>query len=169
MIKDCDVQRLLTTDTGSVMAQIIYDALGQTWAIALMSLISVAELLMGISLLIALSRQIHAFARDNGLPFVYNYLKAVHPKSKIPITASIFEGVFSVIMGLSILINTIAASALFSLLVAGNLFAWGVPALLILLPLGKLRFIPGPHHQLDYRHLELFYDHYADVSRLKLS
>lgn len=144
MIKDGDVQRVLATDTGSVMAQIIYDALGKNWAIALISLISFAQLLMAISLLIALSRQIYAFARDNGLPFVYNYVKVVHPKLKIPIRASIFAGVFSLILGLLILINATAANALFSLGIAGNLLAWGIPVLLILLPLGKLRFIPGP-------------------------
>lgn len=144
VIKDGDVMRVLATDTGSAMAQLIYDALGRKWAIALVSLICVANLLMGISLLIALSRQIFAFARDNGLPFFYSYVKVVHPKFKIPIRAAVFAGVFSLILGLMILVNATAASALFSLGLAGNLMAWGVPLVLILLPLGKLRFVPGP-------------------------
>lgn len=144
MIKDGDILRALETDTGSVMAQIIDDALGRKWAIALISLISFAQLLMGISLLIALSRQIFAFARDNGLPFVYNYVKVVNPLLKIPVRASLFGGILSLLLGLLILINSVAANALFSLAVAGNLVAWGVPVLLIVLPFGRKRFVPGP-------------------------
>lgn len=144
MIKDGDISRVLETDTGSVMTQIFYDALGKKWAIALISLISFAQLMMAISLLIALSRQIFAFARDDGLPFCYKYVKVINPLLKIPVRASIFGGILSLILGLLILINAVAANALFSLAVAGNLLAWGVPIFLILLPVGKLRFIPGP-------------------------
>lgn len=145
-IKDGDVQRVLDTDTGSVMAQIIYDALGKNWAIAMISLISFAQLLMAISLLIAMSRQVFAFARDHGLPFIHNYVKVVDPKLKIPLRATVFSGILALIMGLLILINATAANALFSLGVAGNLLSWGVPVFLILLPLGKSRFVPGPFY-----------------------
>ena len=48
------------------MAQIIYDALGKKWAVAFMSLIAVGQYLMSVSIMIALSRQIWSFARDDG-------------------------------------------------------------------------------------------------------
>lgn len=146
MIKDGDVARVMDTDTGSFMAQIIYDALGRNWAIAFISLIAFGQLLMAVSLLIAASRQIFAFARDRGLPFVHNYVKYVNPKIKVPIRATIFGGILCLVLGLLILINTTAANALFSLAVVGNLLAWGVPVLLILLPVGKSRFVPGPFY-----------------------
>lgn len=145
-IKDGDVSRVLETNTGSFMAQIIYDALGRKWAIAFISLISLAQLTMGVSLLVAASRQTFAFARDKGLPLIYNYVKYVNPKYKVPVRAVIFDGILCLVLGLLILIDTTAANALFSLAVVGNQLAWVVPVLLVLLPVGRSRFVPGPFY-----------------------
>lgn len=145
-IKDGDVMAILESDTGSAMAQIIYDALGKNWTVAFMSLIAFGQYLMGVSVLIAASRQIWAFARDDGLPLVHNIVKYVDPKIKVPINATIFGGVLSLVLGLLILINSTAANALFSLAVAGNYFAWGMPVLLVLLPYGAKKFHPGPFY-----------------------
>lgn len=146
-IKDGDVDAVLNSETGMVVAQIIQDSLGSRWAIAFMSLIAVAQYLMGMSILIALSRQVFSFARDDGLPFVYNIVKVINPKIKVPLRATIFSGIFSCVLALLILINSVAANALFSLAVAGNLLAWGVPIFLVILPTeGAKRFVPGPFY-----------------------
>lgn len=146
-IKDGDVDAVLNSETGMVVAQIIQDSLGSKWAIAFMSLIAVAQYLMGMSILIALSRQVFSFARDDGLPFVYNIVKVINPKIKVPLRATIFSGIFSCVLALLILINSVAANALFSLAVAGNLLAWGVPIFLVILPTeGAKRFVPGPFY-----------------------
>ncbi|KAG5417086.1 hypothetical protein I9W82_004719 [Candida metapsilosis] len=146
-IKDGDVARILNTSTGSPMAQIIYDALGKKWAVAFMSLISVGQYLMAISITIALSRQIWSFARDDGLPVVYRYVKYVNPRIKIPVRASIFAGILALLLGLLVLINGSAGSgALFSLAICSNSLAWGAPVVLILLPYGRKKFIPGPFY-----------------------
>ncbi|KGR14826.1 hypothetical protein I503_01725 [Candida albicans SC5314] len=146
-IKDGDVSRVLESDTGSAMAQIIYDALGKKWAVAFMSLIAVGQYLMSVSIMIALSRQIWSFARDDGLPVVYNFVKYVNPKIKVPIRATMFAAVLGILLGLLVLINGTAGSgALFSLAVASNVLSWGLPVLLILLPYGRKRFIPGPFY-----------------------
>ncbi|EGV62696.1 hypothetical protein CANTEDRAFT_115349 [Yamadazyma tenuis ATCC 10573] len=145
-IKDGDTARVLSTPTGSVGAQIILDALGKEWAVAFMSLIAFAQYLMGASTLIAASRQIWAFARDDGLPFVHKLVKKVDPKIKVPVNATIFGGCLSLILGLLILINSTAANALFSLYIAGNYLAWGTPILLVLLPFGAAKFEPGPFY-----------------------
>ncbi|CAI5759649.1 unnamed protein product [Candida verbasci] len=87
-IKDGDVYRMITTETGSPVSQLIYDSLGKQWAIALMSLIAFGQMLMAISILIALSRQVWSFARDDGLPMVYRYVKYIDPRIKVPIRAS---------------------------------------------------------------------------------
>lgn len=150
-IKDGDISRVLESDTGMVVAQIIDDALGRKWAVAFMSLIALAQYLMGASILIALSRQIFSFARDNGLPIVYNYVKVINPKIKVPLRATLFACCMGCVMGLLILINTTAANALFSLAVCGNLLAWGTPVLLIMLPTqAAKRFVPGPFY---HKHL----------------
>ena len=84
---------------------------------------------MGSSILTAISRQIWAFSRDNGLPFSF-WIKRVNKNLSTPINAVIFGGICSVIMGLLVLIGTVAANALFSLYIAGNYLAWSTPTLL---------------------------------------
>lgn len=145
-IKNGDVAAVMDSSTGLTMAQIIYDALGKEWAVAFMALIAVAQYLMGASILIAASRQIWAFSRDDGLPFFHNIVKVVNPRIKVPVRATIFGGCLSLIIGLLILVGPTAAGALFSLAVAGNTFAWGMPVFLVLLPTGRKRFVPGPFH-----------------------
>ena len=145
-IKNGDVAAVMESSTGLAMAQIIYDALGKRWAVAFMSIIAFAQYLMGASILIPASRQIWAFSRDDGLPFFYNIVKVVNPKIKVPVRATIFGGCLSLLVGLLILVGPTASGALFSLAVAGNTFAWGMPVFLVLLPTGKLRFVPGPFY-----------------------
>ncbi|WLF77325.1 hypothetical protein PVL30_001037 [Lodderomyces elongisporus] len=146
-IQNGDVSRLLASETGSPMAQIIYDALGKKWAVAFMSLIAVGQYLMAISMSIALSRQIWSFARDDGLPIVYKWVKYVNPQVKVPIRATVFAGIMSLILGLLVLINGSAGSgALFSLGICSNSLAFLTPVVLILLPYGRRLFVPGPFH-----------------------
>lgn len=146
-IKGGDISHVLDSDTGMVVAQVVLDALGRKWGVAFMALIAIAQYLMGCSILIALSRQVFSFARDNGLPFVYNYVKVVNPKIMVPLRATLFACTLACIMGLLILVNSIAANALFSMAVAGNLLAWGVPVLLVILPTDAAkRFVPGPFY-----------------------
>lgn len=146
-IKDGDVSAVLNSDTEMVVAQIVEDSLGKRWAIAFMSMIAIAQYLMGMSLLIALSRQVFLFARDDGLPFIYNIIKVINPRLKVPLRATIFSGILSCILALLILVNSVAANALFSLAVAGNLLAWGVPVFLVILPTeAAKRFVPGPFY-----------------------
>lgn len=137
-----DIEAVISTDTGFPLAQIFYDSLGRNWAIAFMSLISACQWLMGSSILTALSRQIWAFARDDGLPFA-SYVKVVHPKLKVPIRAVIFATVISLALGCLCLAGSAAANALFSLTVSGNYTAWCTPVLLRLTS-GRDRFKPGP-------------------------
>ena len=145
VIKDGDVGAVVGSASGQPLAQMVYDALGKKWAMGFMSLVAFAQYLMGASMLTAASRQIWAFARDDGIPF-HNFLKVVNPTLKVPLRAIVFGGCVGLILGLLILIDTTAASALFSLGVACNYVSWGTPILLVLLPEGKSRFKPGYFH-----------------------
>ncbi|KAG7661735.1 uncharacterized protein J8A68_004748 [[Candida] subhashii] len=145
-IKDGDLASVLDSPTGSPMAQIIYDALGKQWAVAFMALIAVGQYLMSVSILIAASRQIWSFARDDGLPVVYKFVKYVNPKIQVPVRATIFGGVIGLLLGLLVFVGPAGANALFSLAVASNYLSWGTPVLLVLLPVGRKRFISGPFH-----------------------
>ncbi|EDK41051.2 hypothetical protein PGUG_05149 [Meyerozyma guilliermondii ATCC 6260] len=135
---------ILGSKFGQPMAQIIFDALGKKWAMAFMTLIAFAQFMMGASILTAISRQIWAFARDNGLPFSF-WIKKVNTKLFVPINAVWFGGLAAIVIGLLCLIGTTAANALFTLYIAGNYFAWGTPTLLRLTS-GKHKFKPGPFY-----------------------
>lgn len=141
-IKDGDIDAVINTASGQAMAQVIYDCLGKKWSVAFMSLIAFAQYLMGASILTAASRQIWAFARDDGLP-LHNFVKVINPKLKVPLRATLFGGVAALVFGLLILIGPTAAAALFSLAVASNTLAWGMPVFLVLLPMGASKFKPG--------------------------
>ncbi|KAG0653157.1 GABA-specific high-affinity permease, partial [Monosporozyma unispora] len=124
-----DLEHVLNNPYGFTMAQIVYDSLGKHWAIAFMVLMSFCQFLMGASVLTAISRQIWAFARDDGLPFSY-YIKKVDKRYAVPFNAILFACCGSLILGLLCLIDNAAANALFSLAVAGNYLAWGTPTLM---------------------------------------
>lgn len=98
---------------------------------------------MGISILVAASRQSWAFSRDGALPFS----KFFRPISKtfgyIPLRTTIGCAVLAAILGLLCLIAPAAAAALFSLAVAGNNLAWGTP-ILCRIVWGRKKFSPGP-------------------------
>ncbi|CCE72964.1 Piso0_000572 [Millerozyma farinosa CBS 7064] len=135
---------IIGTKFGQPMAAVIYDALGKKWAMALMVLICVCQFMMGASILTAISRQIWAFSRDNGLPFSF-WIRRVNQKLSVPINAVWTGGVIAIVLGLLCLIGSTAANALFSLAIAGNYFSWATPILLSMTT-GKSKFRPGPFY-----------------------
>ena len=64
-----DLSAVTGSAFGQPMAQIYYDALGKRGAIGFMSLLFIVQSLMGLSILVAASRQTWAFSRDGALPF----------------------------------------------------------------------------------------------------
>jgi amino acid transporter len=136
-----DLETVLSTPSGFPMAQIIYDSLGRKWAIAFMSLMASCQWLMGSSLITACSRQIWAFARDDGLPLC-DIVKVVNKKLRVPLRAIVFAGFISLILGCLCLAGTAAAGALFSLSVCANYVSWCTP-IFLRLTWGKDKFRPG--------------------------
>lgn len=132
---------ILGSKYGQPIAQIIFDVLGKRWALFFMTFMLICQFLMASSILTAISRQIWAFSRDNGLPFSF-WVKRVNKTLYTPINAVIFGGVGAVIMGLLVLIGLVAANALFSLYIAGNYLAWTTPTFLRLV-FGRKLFVPG--------------------------
>ncbi|OWB54339.1 hypothetical protein B5S28_g184 [[Candida] boidinii] len=139
-----DTQAVINSSTGFPFAQIIYDSLGKKWAVAFMALIAICQWLMGSSILAALSRQIWAFARDNGLPF-HSIVKVVNKKLAAPIRAVIFAALLGLTVGCLTFGGEQCQNALFSLGVAGNYLAWCLPVFLRLTS-GRDRFKPGPFY-----------------------
>ncbi|SMN20637.1 similar to Saccharomyces cerevisiae YDL210W UGA4 Permease that serves as a gamma-aminobutyrate (GABA) transport protein involved in the utilization of GABA as a nitrogen source [Maudiozyma saulgeensis] len=143
-----DLDRIINNPYGFALAQIIFDSLGKKWAIAFMSLIAFCQFLMGSSIVIAISRQAYAFARDDGLPFS-RYIKRVDQRYHVPYFAIMFSCTLALLLGLLTLIDSVAANALFSLAVAGNYVSWSTPTIMRL-TFGKDLFRPGPFYLGDF-------------------
>ncbi|KAL4961568.1 uncharacterized protein BDV14DRAFT_192149 [Aspergillus stella-maris] len=141
-VMDPVVGNTVGTVFGQPMAQIYYDSLGKHGALGFMAVLILIQFLIGLSLIVAASRQTFAFARDHALPFS-PLLRRITPlfNNPTPINAILFLAGICIIFGLLVLINSVAANALFSLFVASNYVAWGVPILCRLV--WKSRFVPG--------------------------
>ncbi len=90
----------------------------------------ICQFLMGLSIVVACSRQSWTFCRDGALPFS-SYFRVVTMKLGylLPFRAICGSVGLSAILGLLCLIGPAAANALFSLLIIGNNVAYIVPIL----------------------------------------
>ncbi|KAF2204911.1 amino acid transporter [Delitschia confertaspora ATCC 74209] len=140
-----DVGSLLDSKYGQPMAQIYYDALGKKGALGFMSLLFIVQFLMGLSILVAASRQAWAFSRDGALPFSSFFRRISTRLGYIPFRSVWGCVLLALLLGLLCLIDPAAAAALFSLAVAGNNVAWGVP-IFCRLVWGGAKFKPGPFY-----------------------
>lgn len=136
-----DIDAILNGEFNHPLAQILYNALGKGWALSVMVFIVVCQYLMGASILTASSRQIWAFARDDGLPFS-SWIKVVNTKLSSPLRATWASAFVALVIGLLTLAGPTASSALFSMAVAANYLAWMTPNLLRML-FGKEIYRPG--------------------------
>ena len=113
-----------------------------------MSLLMIVQFLMGLSILVAASRQAWAFSRDGALPFSKIFRPISHRFGYIPLRAVWGVAFSAAVLGLLSLIAPAAAQALFSLAVAGNNLAWLIP-ILARVVWGQKKFKPGPFYTGD--------------------
>jgi amino acid transporter len=111
----------------------------------MMSLLMIVQFLMGISILVAASRQTWAFSRDGALPFSGFFRHISKSFGDIPLRCVWGCALSAAILGLLCLIAPAAAQALFSLAVAGNNLAWGTP-IFCRVVWGNAKFKPGPFY-----------------------
>lgn len=128
--------------------QIYFDAVGKHGTLALMTLLFLVQFLMGLSILVAASRQTWAFSRDGALPFSRLFRPISRRFGYIPLRAIWGCVALAAVLGLLSLIAPAAAQALFSLAVAGNNLAWGTP-IFARVVWGQGKFRPGPFYTGD--------------------
>ena len=143
-----DLEAVTGSKFGQPMAQIYFDAVGKHGTMGLMSLLFVVQFLMGLSILVAASRQTWAFSRDGALPFSSFFRPISQRFGYIPLRALWGCVLLTAILGLLSLIAEAAAQALFSLVIAGNNLAWGIP-IFARLVWGEKKFKPGPFYTGD--------------------
>lgn len=73
------------------MAQIYYDAFGKHGAMGFVAFLFIVQYLMGLSIVIAASRQTWAFSRDGALPFSSFFRPIVR---FLPLSVSLHPGVY---------------------------------------------------------------------------
>ncbi|KAJ6021919.1 GABA-specific permease [Penicillium herquei] len=148
---DSNIEGILGSAFGQPMAQIYYDALGKSGALGFMAVVSSVQFFMGLSIVLAASRQSWAFSRDGALPFSSFFRKISQHRLMRYQPVNMMCGVVlvSVVIGLLSLIDSAAANALFSLAVAANDLAWLTPILCRLL-WGNERFVPGEFYTGKY-------------------
>jgi len=140
-----DLTSVLTSPFGQPMAQIYYDAIGKNGALGMMALLMIVQFTMGLSIIVAASRQTWAFSRDGALPFS-SFFRPISKRFGYQPVRCVWGCAFlAAILGLLCLIAPAAASALFSLAVAGNNLAWGLP-IFCRVVWGQHKFVPGPFH-----------------------
>lgn len=122
--------------------KIYYDALGKKGTLFMMSLLFIVQFLMGLSTLVAASRQTWAFSRDGALPFSRFFRPISRKFGYIPLRAIWGCVLMASVLGLISLIAPVAAQALFSLAIAGNYVAWGIPIFSRVM-WGQHKFKPG--------------------------
>lgn len=142
---DTNPENILGSAYGQPMAQIYYDSLGKNGALGMMALLMICQFLMGISILVAASRQSWAFSRDGALPFSSFFRPISKTFGYIPLRTTIGCAVLAAVLGLLCLIAPAAAAALFSLAVAGNNLAWLIP-IFARVVWGQKKFSPGPFY-----------------------
>lgn len=139
-----DIGPLLNTVYQQPMAQLVYDTLGKSWTIGIMTVFFCLQWTMGLSNVIGASRQCWAFARDGALPFS-DFFKVVNVKFSNPVRCVWGNTLLGLALGTLCIIDAAAAAALFSLSAGGNYLAWFVPIFLKLV-FGQDKFVPGPFY-----------------------
>lgn len=139
-----DAQPLLETVYQQPFAQLVYDTMGKNWTIGVMTVMFVLQWTMGLSIVIAASRQSWAFSRDGSLPFS-NFFKVINEKYSNPIRCVWGNTLIALCIGCLCMIDAAAAAALFPLSVGGNSLAWLIPIALKLF-YGQETFVPGPFY-----------------------
>ena len=121
------------------MAQIYYDALGKQGTLGFMSFLFIVQYLMGLSILVAASRQMWAFSRDGALP---SFFHKVDKRFRSPIRTIWLAATLSFLLAVPSLGSAVAFQAATSIATIGLYISYGLPILIGLInPSG---FIHGP-------------------------
>ncbi|KAK8038972.1 amino acid transporter [Apiospora rasikravindrae] len=122
-----DVSSLLDTPTGFPFIQLYYNMTGSIKGTsALVSVMIILSIANATANMATASRQLFAFARDNGVPFrqVFAHVPARGPIREIPFNAILFTGVVSSLLSVINVGSTIAYNQLASMGIAALLSSY---------------------------------------------
>ncbi|KAH6912903.1 APC amino acid permease [Coprinopsis sp. MPI-PUGE-AT-0042] len=123
------------------LAVIFLQSFGKTGTLIIWSVVVIVNYMMGSSMLLAASRQIFAFSRDQALPFS-KWLYQINLYTLTPIHTVWYCAFLAICVGLLSFAGPLAISAAFASAVGGQYVAYSIP--IAARYLGKNNFEPGP-------------------------
>lgn len=136
-----DLNAILTSPIGQPMAQILYNSLGKSGALALWCFVILVQYMMGSSCLLVGSRQTFAFTRDGALPFS-QYLYHINGYTRTPVNTVWFDAALALAIGLLAFAGTQAIDAVFTIAVTASYVSYITPIATRFV--FKNEFKPGP-------------------------
>ena len=109
-----DLQAALNDPTTYPAIYVLRQSMSNAWILVILTLICLLNIASNIVYLAAVTRDLFAFARDQGLPFS-KWLSTVHPKRHIPVNACNFSCAVAVLLSLIYIGSPVAFYAITSL------------------------------------------------------
>ncbi|KAF8507404.1 amino acid/polyamine transporter I [Gautieria morchelliformis] len=136
-----DLASVTGNSIGQPMATIFFNSVGKNGTLAIWVFMIITLWMTGMDYLLAGSRQLFAFSRDNGMPFS-RVLYSINPHTKTPVHAVCFLAFISLLLGLISFAGPIAISAVFTMSIVSQYIGFVVP--IIARWVGGTNFQPGP-------------------------
>ncbi|CAF1338875.1 unnamed protein product, partial [Didymodactylos carnosus] len=138
-----NINSLLESKFEQPVGQMLYNGLGTKGSVALFFFMFIAFVFNDTNLLFPASRELFAFSRDGGFPFS-GYLRVL-TSNKVPRRCVWLCGFISIIIGLLMLVNNTAITAIFNLAVIALYLGYIAPLASRLIWL-RNDFHPGPFY-----------------------
>lgn len=136
-----DLQIIIENPIGQPMATIFANSVGSTGTVVIWAFMVITLFITGMDYLIAGSRQIFAFSRDQGLP-CSKFLYRVNSRTQTPVHAVCFCAFLSLLLGLISFAGPLAITAVFTMSVVCQYIGFTIP--IIARYVGGSEFIHGP-------------------------
>ncbi|CAC36898.1 putative UGA4 GABA permease-also involved in delta-aminolevulinate transport [Schizosaccharomyces pombe] len=120
-----DFSSILNTPYGEPVSQVLYNNLGKRGAVGVSAVLIIALCFNCSALCLASSREIFAFARDKGLPGSWIFRKLT--PGGIPLNAILLVNLYTIIVGLLMLVNVTAISSIFNLAIIAFFISYSLP------------------------------------------
>ncbi|TKX20009.1 amino acid permease-like protein 7 [Elsinoe australis] len=109
-----DLTEALNDSTTYPAVYVLRQSMSTNWILGLMAVITLLQIASNIVYLTAVSRDLFAFARDQGLP-CSKWLSTVDPKRHVPVNAARFSAVIAILLSLIYIGSSVAFYAITSL------------------------------------------------------
>ncbi|KAJ7683253.1 amino acid/polyamine transporter I [Mycena rosella] len=136
-----DLGSVASNPIGQPMATIFFNSVGKNGTLAIWAFMIITLWMTGMDYLIAGSRQLFAFSRDQGLP-LSGWLYNINPLTNTPVHGVIFLAFLAILLGLLSFAGPLAISAVFSMAIVCQYIGFVTP--IIARWVGGQKFVPGP-------------------------